>query len=141
MHMVPVTVLSAAVTILAIIFYFYTGLVVGQMRGKHNIKAPATTGNPQFECAYRVQMNTLEHFVIFLPLLWLATTYIAFVSLAWLAPALGIVWIIGRFLYMQGYLAAPEKRSSGFLIALLAEAALMILAIIGIVETWMAVTA
>jgi glutathione S-transferase len=139
MHAVPAAILSAVVTILAILFYFYTGIVVGQMRGKHKIAAPAVTGNTEFECAYRVQMNTLEQLVIFLPLLWLATSY--FTKLGWLAPALGLVWIVGRFLYMNGYMAAPDKRSTGFLVALIANLGLLILSLIGIVQAWMAATA
>jgi glutathione S-transferase len=139
MHIVPATLLSAAVTILAILFVFYTGLNVAQMRGKHKIAAPAVTGNPEFECAYRVQVNTLEQFVMFLPLLWLATSY--FEPLAWLPAAFGLIWVIGRFIYMQGYMAAPEKRGTGFLITSLATAGLLILSIIGIVQAWMAVSA
>jgi glutathione S-transferase len=139
MHAVPAAILSAVVTILAVLFYFYTGLAVGQMRTKHKISAPAVTGNTEFECAYRVQMNTLEQLVIFLPLLWLATSY--FTTLGWLAPLLGIVWIIGRYLYMSGYMAAPDKRGTGFLIALVANLGLLILSLVGIVQAWIAVHA
>src|SRR5471030_1621473 len=106
MHAVPATLLSAAVTVLSILFVFYTGINVARMRGKHKIDAPAVTGNAEFERAYRVQVNTLEQFVMFLPLLWLATSY--FKMLPWLPAALGLVWIVGRFMYMQGYMVAPE---------------------------------
>jgi glutathione S-transferase len=139
MHIVPATILSAAVTILAVLFYFYTSLLVGQMRGKHDIKAPAVTGNIEFECAYRVQMNTLEHMVIFLPLLWIATIY--FMRIGWIAPLLGLVWIVGRFLYMTGYMRDPSKRSMGFLIAGLALVGLLILSIVGVVNAWIATSA
>ena len=142
---VPVTLVTAAVTILAIIFYFWTGLNVGRMRGKHNIKAPAMTGAPEFERSVRVQMNTLEWFVIFLPLLWMATIYfspsMSMAYLSWLPPALGVIWIIGRFMYMNGYMAAAEKRSTGFLISGIAIIGLLICAIIGIVMNWTAVSA
>ncbi len=131
--------LSAAVTILSILFVFYTGMVVAQMRGKHKIDAPAVAGNPEFERAYRVQVNTLEQFVMFLPLLWLATRY--FHLLPWLPAVLGLVWIVGRFLYMQGYLAAAEKRSTGFLITSVATAGLLVLSVWGIVNAWMALSA
>ena len=40
------------------------------------------TGHPEFERAVRVQMNTIEQFVIFLPLLWLATIYFRIYRLA-----------------------------------------------------------
>jgi glutathione S-transferase len=139
MHVVPATLLSAAVTILAVLFVFYTGINVAQMRGKHKISAPSVTGNPEFERAYRVQVNTLEQFVMFLPLLWLATTY--FQSLGWLPAVFGLVWIVGRFMYLQGYMAAPEKRGTGFMITSLATAGLLVLSLIGIVQAWMAVTA
>ena len=139
MEVTQAELLSAAVTILSILFVFYTGWVVARMRGAHKIDAPAVTGNPEFERAYRVQVNTLEQFVMFLPLLWLATTY--FHVLPWLPAVFGLVWIVGRILYMQGYLAAPEKRSTGFLITLIATVGLLVLSIWGIVDAWMAIGA
>jgi glutathione S-transferase len=84
-------------------------------------------------------MNTLEQFAIFLPLLWVATVY--FTLIGWLVPAFGLVWIVGRFIYMQAYLADPAKRSTGFLITLLSSLALLILAVIGVVMALTAVTA
>ena len=133
------TLLSAIVTVLSILFVFYTGINVARMRGKHKIDAPAVTGNAEFERAYRVQVNTLEQFVMFLPLLWLATSY--FKMLPWLPAALGLVWIVGRFMYMQGYMVAPEKRSMGFLVTSVATLGLLIVTIIGIVQAWMAINA
>lgn len=141
----PVTLATAAVTILTLIFYFSTGFNVGRMRGKHNVKAPAMTGHLEFESAVRVQMNTLEWIVVFLPLLWLATIYFSpsmtMVYLSWLPPVLGIIWIIGRWLYMSGYMQAPEKRETGFMIAGIAILGLLICAIVGLVMTWSAVSA
>ena len=139
MHTAPATLLSAAVTVLSIVFVFYTGVNVAQMRGRHKITAPAVTGNPEFERAYRVQVNTLEQFVMFLPLLWLATTY--FLSAAWLPALFGLLWIVGRLVYMAGYMNAAEKRGTGFLITSLATAGLLVLSIVGIVQAWMAVSA
>jgi len=139
MTAVPATILSAIVTILAVLMYFYMGLRVGQMRGKHKIAAPAMTGNPEFERAVRVHMNTLEQIIVFLPLLWVATVY--FRTLGWLPAVLGLVWIVGRILYMQGYMQAPEKRELGFAVAGLANLGLLILAIVGIAMSWSAATA
>lgn len=133
------TLLSAIVTVLSILFVFYTGINVARMRGKHKIDAPAVTGPLEFECAYRVQVNTLEQFVMFLPLLWLATTY--FMMLPWLPAAFGLVWVVGRFMYMQGYMAAPSKRSMGFLVTSVATLGLLILTIIGLVQAAMAINA
>ena len=139
MTVVPATLWSAVVTILAILVYFYMGLRVGQMRSKHQIQAPAMTGNPEFERAVRVHMNTLEHLVIFLPLLWLATIY--FRTLGWLPPLFGLVWVIGRVLYMRGYMIDPARRELGFGIAALSLLGLLILAIVGIAMSWAALSA
>ena len=131
----PVTLSTALVTILAIVLYFFMGAKAGQMRAKHNIKAPAVTGSPEFERAFRVQMNTLEHLPVFIPLLWLATIYFSW--LPWAVPVLGVVWVIGRAMYMDAYLKDPEKRGPGFGISALAEILLLLLAIVGIVQAWM----
>ena len=128
------TLLSAIVTVLAMLFYLYTGLRVGSARAKYKIDAPAITGDPNFERVYRVQVNTLEHIVMFIPALWLATIY--FRQIGWLPAALGLVWIFGRILYMTGYIAAANKRSTGFLISGIALLALFVLDIWGIVVAW-----
>ena len=54
-------------------------------------------------------MNTLEWMPIFLPSLWLFAIYIS----DGIAAALGLVWIVGRILYMTGYSQAAEKRGTG----------------------------
>lgn len=130
----PVVLSTALVTILAIALYFFTGMKVGQMRAKHNIKAPAVTGAPEFERAFRVQMNTLEHLPVFIPLLWLATIY--FPWFTWIVPVIGLVWIAGRAMYMDAYLKDPATRGPGFGVASASEIVLLLLAIIGIVAAW-----
>ena len=134
--------LSAIVTILAILLYFYMSVRVGQMRVKHGVKAPATAGHAEFERAFRVHYNTLESLVVFLPLLWLATFYFspAFYTLAWLPAALGLAWVVGRVLYMTGYMADPDKRGLGFGIASIVQILLLILAIAGMVQVWIAIS-
>ncbi len=129
------TLLSAAVTVLAVVFCLYTGMLVGRMRGKHGVKAPAVTGAPEFERAFRVQMNTLEQFVIFLPLLWLATVYP--VVSGYLAPGLGLVWLVGRLLFSAGYMADPAKRGLGFNIGAAAVLGLLLLSLVGIIHAWL----
>ena len=129
------TLLSALVTVLAVVLSLYTGMLVGRMRSKHAVKPPAVTGAPEFERAFRVQMNTLEQFVIFLPLLWLATVY-PIVS-GYLAPGLGFLWLVGRLLYSAGYMADPAKRSLGFNIGAGAVLALLVLSVVGIGNAWL----
>jgi glutathione S-transferase len=111
---------TALVTCLAILFYFFTSTRVAKARASFDVKAPAITGNPDFERVFRVQMNTLEWMPIFLPSLWLFAIYISDP----IAAALGLVWIAGRILYMTGYSQAANKRSMGFGIQFMAAAAL-----------------
>ncbi len=136
---VPADILSALVTVLALVLFFYMGIRVGGMRGKHGIKAPAMTGHPEMERAVRVHMNTLEQMIVFLPLLWIATTYWRVIG--WVPALIGLVWIIGRVVYMNAYMADPDKRSAGFGITALSNLALLILSLWGIITAWMAATA
>jgi glutathione S-transferase len=135
----PVELMSSAVAILAVFFIAYTFVNVGVARGQTKIDAPAVTGHPTLERAYRVQLNTVEQAIMFFPLLLMATRY--FHSLGWLPAAFGLVWVIGRFVYLQGYMSAPAKRSAGFMISLAATVGLLVLSIIGIVQTWLVLTA
>ena len=112
---------TALVTCLAILFYFFTSTRVARARASFDVKAPAITGNPDFERVFRVQMNTLEWMPIFLPSLWLFAIYISDP----IAAALGLVWIAGRFLYMTGYSQAANKRGTGFGIQALAAGILL----------------
>jgi uncharacterized membrane protein YecN with MAPEG domain len=112
---------TALVSLLTLLMYFWMSLQVGKARGKSGINPPAMTGDPMLERAVRVHYNTLEWLPIFLVSLWLFAIY-------WnelVAAAMGIVWIIGRLLYSNGYMVDPAKRSTGFLIQSLAVAVLL----------------
>ena len=115
-------VLTALVSLVALLVYFYMGLRVGQARAKYKIEAPAVTGNPDFERAYRIQMNTLEWLPIFLVSLW---AFAVFWDRDLIAAAIGAVWIIGRILYLTGYSRAAEARGRGFGIQALAAGVLL----------------
>jgi glutathione S-transferase len=147
MHVIdmPVTLATAVITVLALLFYVWTGISVARARGKQGVKAPTMTGPAEIESAVRVQANTLEWLVVLVPALWLATVYfspaMSIVYLSWLPPVLGAIWIIGRVIYKSGYMTAPEKRETGFVISTLAALALIICALIGIFITWSAVSA
>ena len=101
------------------------------------MKAPATSGAPEFERAFRIQQNTLEQMMLFLPSLWL---FAALVSDSWAGVA-GLAWVIGRILYALGYARAAEKRSAGFGVAILANLVLLIGALVGwFLRAWVAPT-
>jgi glutathione S-transferase len=122
--------LTTLVTVVAICLYFFMGLRVGLSRSKFNVPAPATTGDPTFERMNRVHMNTLEGMPIFLPLLWMFANYHS----DKIAAALGLVWVIGRAIFMLGYTADASKRSGGFQIQLLATLLLLIGTVYGAVQ-------
>jgi glutathione S-transferase len=112
--------LTALVTLLTALFYFLTALNVAKLRGRTGIQVPAMSGHPDFERAFRIQLNTLEWLPIFLPSLWLFAIYIG----DSIAAAIGAVWIIGRIVYAIGYSKDAIKRRPGFLIQALATVAL-----------------
>jgi uncharacterized MAPEG superfamily protein len=126
---------SASVTALIVLFYLFTAIRVGILRGKHGIRAPLCTGHPQFDRAYRVQLNTLEQMGIVLPLLWLTTLYP--VLGGWPGPAIAVIWVIGRPLYSAAYMADPDKRIAAAGIGGLCNVALLITALIGIGAAWL----
>ena len=113
--------LVALITLVALIQYFVFSFQVGQMRVKHSIKAPAMSGHPEFERMFRIQQNTMEQLVIFLPALWICAQ---FGDPRW-AAGIGLIFVIGRFVYRSGYLADPSKRGTRFTIGLLAIAVLI----------------
>lgn len=105
--------LTLAALLAAIGVFVWTGILVGRARGKYQVAAPATTGPPEFERVYRAQMNTLEQIVVFLPLLVLA-------AMLWgdrSAAAYGLVWSLGRILYVVTYAKDPARRSLGFILS------------------------
>jgi glutathione S-transferase len=103
------------VTALALVQYLYFGALVSSARGRYGIKAPAMLGHEMFERLYRVQMNTLELLVVFLPSLWLAAKYW---SPVWMA-LVGAVYLAGRMVYLQAYRHSPAGRSLGFALSAL----------------------
>jgi glutathione S-transferase len=119
------------VTVLALLMYFVVTINVGRARAKYGVKPPAMSGNPEFECVVRVQQNTLEQLIIFLPALWI---FSLFINEIW-AASVGAVWILGRILYAWGYYQAPEKRFVGFGMASLATMVLLGGSLFGTVMT------
>ena len=112
----------AIVTVLALLQYVWFGLHVGSMRGRHRVKAPAMSGPPEFERSYRVHYNTMEQLVLFLPALWM---FAYFVKPLW-GAALGIVYLIGRFVYRAAYLKDPAGRSPGFTLTVVPSTVMLV---------------
>lgn len=112
----------AIVTVAALIEFLWFGVLVGKARAKYGITAPATTGNEIFERYFRVQMNTLEQLILFLPALWI---FAHFISPLW-AAASGVVFIAGRAIYCTSYVKNPKSRSLGFLLTVFPTFAMLI---------------
>ena len=118
------------VMLLALLEYLLFGHAVGRARSRYNVPAPATGGHEVFERYFRAQMNTLEQLVVFLPAIWLFAQYVN----AWIAVALGVLFIVGRGLYFRGYVQAPASRHAGFVLSAVPNVALLIGALIGTVR-------
>ena len=117
------------VTALALLQFVYFGILVARARGRFGVKAPAVTGNEQFERYFRVQQNTLESIVVFVPSLYLFSRYF---NPLW-AAGLGVIYLIGRQLYAASYVKDPAKRGAGYALTMLPVLALILGGLIGAV--------
>lgn len=93
----------------------FFGFEVGKARGKYNIKAPAVSGDENFDRHYRIHQNTIEQIIIFIPSLWLFGYFVN----NNVAAALGVLFIIGRLVFRNAYLKNPASREIGFMMGFL----------------------
>jgi uncharacterized membrane protein YecN with MAPEG domain len=120
---------TVIITFLALAQYVLFGIQVGGMRSKHGVKAPDTSGHEEFERMYRVHQNTLEQLVVFLPALWIHALY---ANPLW-GAVVGLVYVVGRFLYRAEYLKDPASRGPGFSMSFIPSAVLLIWALVAMV--------
>lgn len=119
--------LVALVAGLALLEYGLFVYLCGQARGRFEVPAPATTGHPIYERYFRVQMNTVEQLVLFLPGLF---GFAHYVSEPW-AAGIGAIFLVGRALYARGYIQDPARRGPGFGLTLLANGVLVVGTVVG----------
>jgi len=122
------------VTVITLIVFFVITANVGRARLKYKVPVPQTSGDPDFERVFRVQQNTLEQLILFLPSLWL---FSLFVSPIW-GAGIGGVWVIGRILYAWGYYQEAQKRRLGFGINALSVIVLLLGSLVGITMMFVA---
>jgi glutathione S-transferase len=104
--------MTALITLAMVAHYMWTAILVGGARREHKVVAPETTGPDGFNRVYRAHVNSLEQLVAMLPVLWI---FAAAVGDRW-AALLGLIWLIGRVLYVIAYKDAANKRGTGFMI-------------------------
>jgi uncharacterized membrane protein YecN with MAPEG domain len=117
------------VTALALLQFIVFGIKVARARALYGVKAPAISGNEIFERFFRVQQNTLELLIVFLPGLYLFSFH---VSPLW-AAALGVVFLVGREVYAASYVKNPAARSLGFSLSMLPAMTLVLGGFVGAV--------
>lgn len=118
-----------AVAVLAVAQYMGFGMLVGWARGRYGVHAPAVSGHEMFERYYRVHMNTLEQLVPLLPAMYLSARYW---SPMW-SVAAGLIYIVGRFIYLQAYARDPKSRTLGFVLGFFPTVGLLAAALVGAV--------
>lgn len=114
--------LPAIVTLLALIEYMVFSFQAGTSRIKYEVLAPATTGNLEWERRFRVQQNTLEQLMVFLPSLWLFAHFVS----PTIGAAIGVVFLIARPIYAVSYVKDPASRTTGFVLGFLTTVVLVL---------------
>ena len=122
---------ATIIAMLALIEYLYFGIQVGAARGRSGVAAPAISGDPAFERAFRAHQNTLEQLIIFLPALFAA----AYFANELFAVAAGVAFLIGRAIYFRTYCQDAEKRGPGMTVTVVANILLLLGGLIGALLT------
>ncbi len=124
---------TSLITALTLLLYLVITINVGRARAKYKVPPPQMIGNADFERVLRVQQNTLEQLVFFLPALWLFSLY---VNPLW-GALVGAIWLVGRIVYAWGYYEAAEKRMIGFGISSFSSIVLLLGSLVGIILSLM----
>jgi len=120
---------TALLILIALAQYVFFSVRVGAARGKYSIEAPKTQGDENWERLYRVQMNTLEQLIVFVPAMLLFSSY---VSSRWVWIP-GLLFIVGRQLYAMEYVNKPSTRVPGMALTLLANTVLLVGSLVAVV--------
>ena len=121
---------ATLIILLALLQYVWFSMRVGLARGKYKIDAPACSGNENFERLFRIQMNTLEQLIVFIPAMYAFAFYL---SPVWvLVP--GVAYLLGRFLYSAEYTKEPTTRAPGMAVTMLSNVVLILGALFGVLK-------
>ena len=120
---------AVIIIMLSLLQYTYFSFLVGASRGKREVSAPKIAGNELWERSFRVQQNTLEQLIVFVPGVLAFSVY---VSSTWVFLP-GAAYLVGRQIYAYLYVKDPASRAPGFLLSFLANMALVFGSLIGAV--------
>ena len=121
---------ATLIVLLALLQYvLFTGRV-GLARGKYNVNAPECDGDETWNRLFRIQQNTMEQLIVFIPATYAFAFYLS--ELWVLIP--GLAFLVGRFLYSLEYVKDPKTRTPGMAITLLANVVLVLGALFGLVR-------
>ena len=121
---------ATLIVLLALLQYVWFTGRVGLARGKYHVDAPACDGDEAWNRVFRVQQNTMEQLIVFIPAVYAFSYYLN--ELWMMVP--GLAFIIGRFLYSAEYLKDPKTRTPGMAITLLSNVVLVLGALFGLVK-------
>eukprot|EP00275_Glaucocystis_incrassata_P000718 EC120394.1.p1 GENE.EC120394.1~~EC120394.1.p1 ORF type:complete len:140 (+),score=10.41 EC120394.1:96-515(+) len=122
------TTLSAAA---AILVYSWQSFKVGEARRQYGIKAPAMSGNADFERVFRAHQNTAENLTPFLASLYGFSIYVS----PKYGSALGLVWSIARVLYHRQYAEDAASRGKPFVVGWVTQTVLLLGTVGGAIYT------
>eukprot|EP00112_Aurelia_sp_Birch-Aquarium-sp1_P006228 Seg1691.5 transcript_id=Seg1691.5/GoldUCD/mRNA.D3Y31 product="Microsomal glutathione S-transferase 2" protein_id=Seg1691.5/GoldUCD/D3Y31 len=103
---------------------------VGMARSKYKIQPPATDGDENFVRVYRAHQNSVEFYPLFLGGLWSGSLMLHQTP----ACIFGMVYLVGRQKYFNGYSESTDKRMSGFRLSLIGLQGLWLCSILGLVN-------
>jgi uncharacterized membrane protein YecN with MAPEG domain len=121
---------ATLIVLLALLQYVWFTARVGVARGKYNVNAPACDGDEAWNRLFRIQQNTMEQLIVFVPATYAFAFY--FSELWVLIP--GFAFMLGRFLYSAEYLKDPKTRTPGMVITMIANVSLVLCALFGVVK-------
>lgn len=117
----------AIVAIINLANYVLVMIGVGRARQTWQVQAPAVSGPPEFERALRIQQNSVEQLIMFLPGLYLFAHYVQ----AETAAGLGLAYLVGRIIYQRQY-SRGLNRGVGFMLGFFVNVVLLGGALVGV---------
>lgn len=114
--------------LLALAQYIYFVGRTGFSRGKFGIKPPNMTGHEVWERYLRVQLNTLEQLIVFVPAL---LAFAQFISPKWVCIP-GAIFVFARQYYSYLYIKDPMSRTPAFALTFFTNIGLVVSSLVGI---------